>query len=340
MSVFIGIDVSKATLDIATDCGSQHICLPNTITGYKRLNKWLQKQGQVSQIAMEASGRYGENVARFLVEKDYAVSYLNPKQIHKFSQMKLHYSKTDKQDALLIAEYCKIFKPDLYQPRSDLQRRLQQCSRRLDQLKKMRQQEVNRLKSGLSDNFVCKQIETLIAYFDTLIKHTKNAIHDLIMSDDNLAQQHRLLNSIKGVGDTTANLIISEINIADFASASQLAAYIGITPQHFQSGTSVNKRSSISKQGNARLRAGLYMPAIVAKRWNPPCRNLAQRLKDKQKPGKVIVIAVMRKLVRQIFAILKSGIPFEPNFGIGGLHMKSQWKDNGCKKWGIHELRE
>jgi transposase len=315
MSVFIGIDVSKATLDIATDCGSQHICIPNTMAGYKRLDKWLQKQGSISQIAMEASGRYGENVAHYLVDKNYAVSYLNPKQIHKFSQMKMHYNKTDKQDARLIAEYCKIFKPDLYQPRSDLQRRLQQRSRRLDQLKKMRQQEINRLKSGISDSFTCQQIETTIAYFDTLIEQTNNAIHDMIMSDENLAQQHQLLNSIKGVGDTTANLILAEINIADFASASQLAAYIGITPQQFQSGTSVNKRASISKQGNARLRAGLYMPAIVAKRWNPPCRNLAQRLEDKQKHGKVIVIAVMRKLVRQIFAILKSGIPFDPNFG-------------------------
>lgn len=315
MSVFIGIDVSKATLDIATHCGSQHTCLPNTPAGYKRLKKWLQKQGQVKQIALEASGRYGENVARFLVENDYAVSYLNPKQVHKFSQMQLHYNKTDKQDAKLIAQYCYLFKPELYQPRSDLQQRLQQRSRRLDQLKKMRQQEVNRSKSGVSDRFTCQQIETTIAYFDTLIQQTIQAIQDLIMSDDTLAQQHQLLCSIKGVGDTTANLILAEINIADFASAPQLAAYIGITPQQFQSGTSVNKRASISKQGNSRLRAGLYMPAIVAKRWNPPCRTLAQRLEDKQKHGKVIVIAVMRKLVRQIFAILKSGLPFDPNFG-------------------------
>ena len=314
MSVFIGIDVSKATLDIASHCGSQHTCLPNTEAGYKRLKKWLQKQGQIKQIALEASGRYGENVARFLVENDYAVSYLNPKQVHKFAQMHLHYNKTDKQDAKLIAQYCSLFKPELYQPHSDLQRRLQQRSRRLDQLKKMRQQEVNRSKSGLSDRFTCQQIEATIAYFDTLIQQTKDAIHELIMDDDDLAQQHRLLCSIKGIAHATASLLLAEINIADFDCASQLAAYIGITPQQFQSGTSVNKRASISKQGNARLRAGLYMPAIVAKRWNLPCRTFAQRLEDKQKHAKVIVIAVMRKLVRQIYAILKSRVPFDPNF--------------------------
>ncbi len=315
MSVFIGIDVSKATLDIATHCGSEHIHLPNTPSGHKKLSQWLQKQGEISQIALEASGRYGEAVARFLVKNNYDVSYLNPKQVHQFAQMHLHYNKTDKQDAKLIAQYCHLFKPDLYQPQSDRQRRLQQRSRRLDQLKKMRQQEVNRSKSGLSDPFTCQQIEATIAYFDTLIQHTKDAIHQLIMDDENLAQQHRLLCSIKGIAHATASLLLAEINIADFASASQLAAYIGITPQQFQSGTSVNKRASISKQGNARLRAGLYMPAIVAKRWNPPCRTFAQRLEDKQKHAKVIVIAVMRKLVRQIFAILKSGLPFEPDFG-------------------------
>lgn len=315
MSVFIGIDVSKATLDIASHCGSQHTRLPNSLAGYKRLNKWLNKQGKISQIALEASGRYGENVARFLVQQGYAVSYLNPKQIHKFSQMKLHYNKTDKQDAKLIAEYCQIFKPALYQPPSDLQQRLQQRSRRLQQLNKMRQQEVNRLKSGLNDPFTLQQIDATIAYFDTLILQTRKAIHDLIMGDESLALQHRLLVSIKGIADKTASLILSEINIADFASSSQLAAYIGITPQQFQSGTSVNKRASISKQGNARLRAGLYMPSVVAKQHNPPCRLLAQRLQHKQKHGKVIIIAVMRKLVRQIYAILKSGIPFDPHFG-------------------------
>ena len=116
MSVCIGIDVSKASLDIATDCGSHHLQVPNTPSGFDRLLEWLKNHDAVQQIALEASGRYGEAVAGFLVQQGYAVSYLNPKQIHQFSQMKLHYNKTDKQDAKLIAEYCKHFKPGLYQP--------------------------------------------------------------------------------------------------------------------------------------------------------------------------------------------------------------------------------
>ena len=315
MSVCIGIDVSKATLDVATDCGTYHLCIPNTPSGYTRLLDWLQNQDDVHQIALEASGRYGEAVAHFLVQQGYAVSYLNPKQIHQFAQMKLHYNKTDKQDAKLIAEYCKLFKPSLYQPQDDLRQCLQQRSRRLDQLLKMRQQEINRSQSGIHDPFTQDQIQSTIAYFDTLIDQTKQAIDDLIGSDEQLAQQHHLLVSIKGIGDKTASLILAELNIDDFDSARQLVAYIGITPQQFQSGTSVNKRASISKQGNARLRSGLYMPAMVAKRYNLPCHIFAQRLQDKQKQGKVIVIAVMRKLVHQIYAILKSRRPFDPNYG-------------------------
>ena len=314
MSVFIGIDVSKQTLDIATHCGKHHICIANTPIGFQQILAWFNSLGNIAQIALEASGRYGEQVAQFLVQQGYAVSYLNPKQIHNFAQVKLHYNKTDKQDAKLIAQYCQIFKPDLYQPPSDLRQRLKQRSRRLDQLQNMRQQEVNRSQSGISDSVVIQQIEATIAYFDTLIQHTQQAIHDLIMSDETLTQQHQLLTSIKGIATRTASLILAEIDIDNFHSARQLAAYIGITPQQFQSGTSVNKRASISKQGNARLRSGLYMPAIVAQRWNPPCRAFAKRLQNKQKQGKIIVIAVMRKLVHQIYGILKSGRPFDPNF--------------------------
>ena len=315
MSVCIGIDVSKATLDVATDCGSHHIQVLNTPDGYECLLNWLQDQGNIHQIALEASGRYGEAVACFLVQQGYAVSYLNPKQIHKFAQMKLHYNKTDKQDAKLIAEYCTLFKPSLYQPQDARRQQLQQRSRRLDQLQKMRQQEVNRSKSGVNDSFTQDQILATIAYFDALIEQTEQAIEQLIKHDNQLTQQHRLLVSIKGIGDKTAALILAEITIDNFDSARQLAAYIGITPQQFQSGTSVNKRASISKQGNARLRSGLYMPAIVAKRYNLPCHIFAKRLEERRKQGKVIVIAVMRKLVHQIYAILKSGRPFDPNYG-------------------------
>lgn len=248
MSVFIGIDVSKATLDVATHCGHHHLQIDNSTQGYHALDAWLAQWTSVTQIALEASGRYGEAVVAHLIAQGYAVSYINPKQIHNFARLHLHQHKTDKQDAKLIARYCQLFKPDLYHPSSDLQKRLQQRSRRLDQLKKMRQQEVNRAASGLLDDFTLQQIHSTIAYFDTLIQQTQQAIHDLIHADPQLKQQHRLLTSIKGIGDKTAQTFLAEINIHHFNSPSQLAAYLGITPQQHESGTSVKKRAAISKQ--------------------------------------------------------------------------------------------
>ena len=300
------------SLDVVSLPHNYHLQVANTRTGHQQLLDWLEQFNLVTQIALEASGRYGETVAQFLVEHHYAVSYLNPKQIHAFARMHLHYHKTDLQDAKLIAHYCQLFQPDLYQPPAALQQGLQQLSRRIDTLKKMRQQELNRLSSGIQDAFVRQQLHIHIEMLERMIADTQLAVRDLIQSDERLSQQAHLLTSIKGISDTTAQLILAEIDVSQFASARQLAAYIGITPLHFQSGTSVNKHASISKQGNSRLRAGLYMPSVVAMQHNPPCRKRAQSLRDKHKPGKLIVIAVMRKLVHQIYGILKSGQPFDP----------------------------
>ena len=113
-------------------------------------------------------------------------------------------------------------------------------------------------------------------------------------------RQQRLLCAIPGIGKTTADLILAEIDIDNFDDARQLAAYIGIKPQHFESGTLVKKRDTISKQGNARLRCGLYMPAIVAKHYNPACGRLA----DKQKQGKSSPLSCVSLFIRSmVFSI-------------------------------------
>jgi transposase len=314
MSVFVGIDVSKSCLDLATYPKAQSLRLPNLPASFPELQAWLEAQGEVSQIALEATGRYGEVLAQYLLAQGYALSYLNPRQTHAYSKTKLHYNKNDQADAALIAEFCALRRPALWQAPSALRQTLQQRSRRLDTLKSMRQQEVNRLASGLSDPFVLDQLQASIAHFDLLIQATQLAIDALIQSSESLKAQEALLLSIKGIGKNSAQLLLAEIEIKDFRSARELATFVGITPLEHRSGSSIKKRPQISKQGNARLRAGLYLPAVVAKRYNPACRNLAQRLESRHKAGKVIVIAVMRKLLHQVFGILKSGQPFDPNF--------------------------
>ena len=314
MSLFVGIDISKNTFDVAIHETTRHRKFPNTAAGVEALDAWLQQQGTVEQIGLEATGRYGETVARDLVERGYAVSYLNPKQIHAFAQIPLHGQKTDKQDAFLIAKFCALHRPDLWKPPTRLRHRLQQRVRRIRALEKMRQQEVNRLKSGLDDPLVLTQIRQTIAHFDQLIEQMTAALKDLMRSCEQLQHQQRLLKSIPGIGPKTARLLLAELDITAFESARHLAAFVGVTPRHHQSGQS-SRHSKISKQGPAHVRAALYMPAVSAQRWNPMCQALAQRLKKRNKPGKVIVIAVMRKLLHQVFDVLNSDCPFDPNYG-------------------------
>jgi transposase len=314
MSVFIGIDVSKASLDLASYHQGKSITLPNCPSAFAELQAWLKAQGEVCQIALEATGRYGEALAQFLLAQGYALSYLNPRQIHNYSKSKLHYHKTDPQDAALIARFCALERPPLWQAPSALRQVLQQRSRRLEALKAMRQQEVNRLASALTDTFVLEQVQASIAYFDSLIAQTQAAIDALIQASPRLNAQESLLLSIPGIGKTSAQLLLAEMEIEAFTSARQLAVFVGITPLQHQSGSSIKKRSHISKQGNTRLRAGLYLPAVVAKRYNPACRDLAQRLESRHKQGKVIVVAVMRKLLHQVYGVLKSAQPFDPNY--------------------------
>lgn len=314
MSVFIGIDVSKASLDFAAYPSGELRTFPNQVSAFPTIQLWLQSLAQISQIALEATGRYGEAIAQYLLAQGYALSYLNPRQTRSYAKSKLHYHKTDQQDARLIAEFCALQRPSLWQAPSLLRQRFQQRSRRLEALKTMRQQEVNRLASGLSDPFVLEQLKASIAHFDSLIQATQAAIDELIQTSSSLQAQEALLLSIKGIGKTTAQLLLAEIDIQDFHSARELAVFVGITPLDYRSGSSIKKTPRISKQGNARLRAGLYLPAVVAKRYNPACRDLAQRLETRHKHGKVIVIAVMRKLLHQVYGILKSGRPFDPNF--------------------------
>lgn len=322
MSAFIGIDVSKATLDVVIrlEQSSEHFQVKNSPAGFSKIHKHLSKLDEIGRVALEASGRYGEAVAYYLVEHGYPVSYLNPKLTHRFAQTQVRYNKTDAQDAQLIAHYAQLHQPPLWTPPSPAQRLLTQRSRRLETLKKTRQQERNRLKSGLDDEFAIAQIQAHINFLDNLIQQTKQAIEQLIRQDDTLKSNYRLLTSIKGIGAVTASLFLAEIgDLSRFNDVKQLTAFLGLDAQDFQSGSSVNRPAHISKHGNSRLRAGLYMPALVAMKHNSACRLLNQRLERRHKPGNVRVVAVMHKLLRQIFGVLKHQTPFSDNY-----HLKLQ----------------
>jgi transposase len=317
-STVVGIDVAKAKLDIALlqDEAMQYATFDNTQSGFRALKHFLEKRhANQAHICLEATGVYGDEIALFLQQAGYPVSVVNPAQIKAFAASRLSRNKTDKQDAYLIALYCQTQRPPLWTPPTPAWLELRAMVRHLAELKAMRQQERNRLKTGAHSLIVMDTLQAHAAFLDEQIANLQKHIQTHIAQHPDLTQQHELLTSIPGISDLTASKLLAEIrDIRDFQSAKQLAAFAGLTPRHHQSGSSIRRHTHISKVGSARLRTALYMPAVSAKQHNPIMRAFAQRLEANGKSPMMIVVAVMRKLLHLVYGILKSGQPFDPHY--------------------------
>ena len=262
MQSILGIDVSKSTLDavLIANGGTFHKTIHNTLQGYHQLEKWLRdhEAGKV-QGCLEATGQYGEAVAEYLYECGYQVSVVNPARIKRYGESKLHRNKTDKADAALIAEFCQKENPAPWQPLSPEIKHLRALVRRLEDQKANLQQEINRLKSGEKDSWVVSDLQIHIDYLQERIAATEKEIEDFINRTPSLKSQQQLLTTIPGIGDLTAYILLAEIgDVSTFDNAPQLAAYAGLNPQGHRSGSSVHKKTRISKQGRSELPLSLY----------------------------------------------------------------------------------
>lgn len=317
-TITLGIDISKAKFDVALFEDDQYhlATFENNKQGHRSLFKWLKKRkGQSAHVCIEATGRYGDGVTTFLHERGFAVSVVNPARIKAYGASQLKRNKTDLEDAKVIAHFCATQKPRLWTPPPLEIRELQELSRRLENLKSDRTRELNRKKSVISSQAVLQTVEEHIAFLDAQIAAVEEQIFDLIKRHPELRRQHKLLTSIKGVGDLTAAKFLAEVpDISRFKTAPELAAYAGLTSKIYNSGSSVHRRAKLAKTGNGRFRTAFYMPALAAMRYNPIVRALALRLEERGKARMTIVAAAMRKLVHLAFGVLKTGMPFDPNY--------------------------
>jgi len=319
---WLGVDIAKATFDVALSEANGGIVavarFDNTEAGFKALHKWLVKRKVWHvHVCMEATGRYGEGLAHYLHAKGYPVSVVNPQRIHAYGQSKLQRNKTDAQDARLIADFCRTQQPDLWTPPAPEQHELQLLTRRLETLKHLRQQELNRAGAGELTPDVDASIATVLAVCDAEIARLERKLKDLIAAHPDLKHKVDLLDSIPGVGQVTACILLAEIPDLDtFTSASQLAAYAGLSPSLHSSGTSVERKPRLSKQGNAHIRSALYMPAMSLLRANSPLRQFADRLQLKGKTKMAIMGALMHKIIRYAYAVLKHDMPFDRNYDL------------------------
>jgi transposase len=315
----LGIDIAKLKFNaclINPQAKLRHKVFPNTSAGFEQLLEWLSRQG-VSTVhaCLEATGTYGESLALFLHQAGHIVSVVNPAAVKAFAQSRLSRTKTDRVDAELIARFCQAQQPSAWTPPAQEVRELQALVRRLESLIEMRVMEENRLSSGITVEMVRQSVEELLAHLNEQIKRTEELIRKHIDNHPGLKRQSELLDSIPGIAETTAALLLSEItNIKQYRKARQVAAYAGLVPRERQSGSSVRGRTRLSKIGNARLRRALYFPAITALRCSPFFQAWAKGLRERGKSKMSVICAVMRKLVHLAYGVLKSEKPFDPEW--------------------------
>lgn len=325
----IGIDISKDSFHARVLSTKSDSIIPldkilkfdNSFNGFINFFKWLRKLNvcfQSSLIVMEATGVYWEKLAFHSVSKENIhVSVVNPKQIKHFALTNLRRSKTDPLDADLIAHFGAVMNPNIWNPPHTILEELKQISRERDSFVKMLTEEQNRLhaikSSANPSSIVLKSHRAVIKYLEKQIKKLEKAINDKLDNNSGLKEKKELLKTIPGIGDVSAAVLLTETNeFSTFTSPKQLAAYAGISPCQHESGSSIHKKPKISKVGNSKIRSTLYLSSLSCIRSNSPFKKFYERLREKGKPAKVALIAVARKLLHIIFAIIKSGKAFDP----------------------------
>lgn len=308
-----GVDISKKVFDVYSE-DQQHQQYDNSSSGFK---KFLKKLPSNALVVMEATGYYHYLLAQFLYSNDIAVSVVNPLSVKRFIQMKLAKVKTDKSDSKAICEYASNNEVPLYNALSQLQAECLQLFRLLDIYIKQRTAIKNKLHGekalGIPSKFVLSSLKRSLHQHNKEIQVIESKLLELVKEEHQ--QQLTLLKSIPGLGCKTALfLIIITEGFEKFENAQQLCSYVGITPTIRQSGSSVRGRSRISKVGNKRLRNLVFLCAFSARKYNKSCKALFDRLVAKGKSKKLALIAVANKLLKQAFAIVKSGFEYDESF--------------------------
>jgi transposase len=317
MASFLGIDLSKETFHacLLSDHAEAKKAFPNTPKGFEQLTGWLRNRHATDvHCCMEATGAYWEALASYLHGLEQRVSVINPARIKAFAQSELLRTKTDEVDAALIARFCKSQSPEPWLPPPAEIRILQGLMRHYEHLKVTRaQQSVYAQSSDAA--VVTASIREVIATLDEQIARVEREIRQHFNDHPDLKRRRDLLTSIPGIGETTAGAILSEIPHLDrFESAKAVAAFAGLSPRERRSGTSIHGRTRLCKTGNARVRKALYMPAMVALRFNPILQIFAERLLAAGKHKRLVIGAVMRKLLVLAYGILRSGKRFDANY--------------------------
>ena len=309
---YIGIDVSKDSFVAAYPKKGDYKTLKfaNTTSGVR---KFINSLPAECHCVMEATGNYSMLLLYLLQQANITVSMENPQKIKHFARAMLYTTKTDEIDAQLIAKYGEKMEPEPYRIPSESIILLKQKRTVLRQLKKQLTMMIN-LQHSLSvlpkqDPAAKVATEQTIKFLRKQISKLEDEITNL--SNKEFKRQMELLTSIKGIGENIASaLIMATGGLTYFSSAKQISRFLGLCPTYQQSGTSVNFKGHINRNGDAHLRSQLYVIAFASIRCNSACKEMYERLRARGKSGKVAIVAVANKLIRLAFAVVTNNRPY------------------------------
>lgn len=313
----VGIDVSSKKLDVCLERPgekSEALEFSNDRNGHKKLIRRLTKRHRQARVVMEASGIYHLKLALALHDADrIEVMVVNPRAARDFARAAMQRSKTDALDAAVLLEFVRRMEFRPWIPPTPEELELRTMARRLERLTKSRTQEKNRLHVA---EYLCEvvrhDIDLNVRHLTRRIKALQEKALDLVWECPRMRKQLAHLTSIRGIGTVSAIQILGEICVLPKdMTPRQWVALAGLDPRILQSGLSLNAPARISRMGNHSLRSALFMPALVAVRYEPQVKAFYEKLIAKQKARMQAIVAVMRKLLHAIHGMLRTNTDFD-----------------------------
>ena len=314
--MYIGIDVSKDSF-VAAYPGKNGYTTMTFKNDTKGVRSFITSLPEDCHCVMEATGNYSMLLLYLLQQAGIPTSMENPQKIKHFSRAMMTVTKTDEIDAKLIAIYGEKMTPEPYKiPVESIlllkQKRtvLRQLKKHLVATKNLQQSLAVLPKQDLASK---RAVEKTIKFLERQIAELEDEITNL--SNKEYKRQMELLTSIKGIGKTLASaLIVATGGFTYFSNAKQISRYLGLCPTYQQSGTSVNVKGHINRNGDTYLRSQLYLVACNCTKYNAACKETYEHLRANGKSGKAAVVAVANKLIRQAFAVVTKNQPYVDGF--------------------------
>ena len=307
--VVAGIDVGKANLDVSVNAGSVRR-FANTEAGIVELLKWLKSE-EVDLAVCEPTGGYERGLVRSLRSSSTQLCVVHPNRVRSFARACGHEAKTDVLDAVVLSGYGQVFTVRSESEDEAGREALKELLSRRRQLVSQRAAERNRLDKGISAG-VRDSSERHIRWLDAEIERVERLYQEALRSEKRLSERAELYRSVPGVGELTAAILTAYLPELGRCSSKALVSLCGLAPWARDSGSQRGYRAT--RGGRSVVRNALYMSALSSVRREGSLRQFYRRLRDRGKPGKVALVALMRKMLLQLNAVARRGTPWTEHY--------------------------